>query len=127
MAVRVDEEKCTGCGTCEEACPVEAIKVTNYKAKIDAETFIECGACVEECPEEALSMEPLKLGGDRMPRGNGTGPPGGSGPGTGRGIGKGRGKGSGRGCRTSRSMQLSFLWHKCSASGGDAVFSDKLS
>jgi NAD-dependent dihydropyrimidine dehydrogenase PreA subunit len=27
MAVIVDLEKCTGCGTCEEECPVEAIKV----------------------------------------------------------------------------------------------------
>ena len=27
MAVIIDLEKCTGCGTCEEGCPVEAIKV----------------------------------------------------------------------------------------------------
>lgn len=57
MAVIVDEEKCTDCGTCEEVCPSEAIKVTDYKAKIDAEACIECGACVAECPEGALSME----------------------------------------------------------------------
>ena len=57
MAVTIDEEKCTGCGTCEEVCPVEAIKVTDSKAKIDAEACIECGACVDACPEGALSME----------------------------------------------------------------------
>ena len=56
MAVTVDEEKCTGCGTCEEVCPVEAIKVPDNKAKIDAEACIECGACVDECPEGSLSM-----------------------------------------------------------------------
>jgi len=57
MAVIVDEEKCTGCGTCEEICPSDAIKVTGNKAKVDAEECIECGACVDECPEGALSME----------------------------------------------------------------------
>jgi ferredoxin len=35
MAVIVDLEKCTGCGTCEEGCPVEAIKVENEKAVVD--------------------------------------------------------------------------------------------
>ena len=31
MVVNVDEEKCTGCGTCEETCPVESIKVQDKK------------------------------------------------------------------------------------------------
>ena len=43
MAVIVDLEKCTGCGTCEEGCPVEAIKVENDKAVVDAETCVDCG------------------------------------------------------------------------------------
>ena len=55
MAVNVDKEKCTGCGTCEETCPVEAIKV-NEKAEVDEENCIDCGACVDECPEGALSL-----------------------------------------------------------------------
>jgi len=50
MAVIVDLEKCTGCGTCEEGCPVEAIKVEDRKAVVDAETCVDCGTCVEECP-----------------------------------------------------------------------------
>ena len=36
MAVIIDQEKCTGCGTCEEGCPVEAIKVENEKAVVDS-------------------------------------------------------------------------------------------
>lgn len=55
MVVNVDKEKCTGCGTCEETCPVEAIKVKE-KAEVDEETCIDCGTCVDECPEEALSL-----------------------------------------------------------------------
>jgi len=55
MVVIVDEEKCTGCGACEESCPVEAIKVDG-KAKVDEETCIDCGTCIDECPVEALSL-----------------------------------------------------------------------
>ena len=57
MAVKVDLEKCTGCGTCEEVCPVEAIKVENEKAKVDNDECVDCGTCVDECPEGALSLE----------------------------------------------------------------------
>jgi Fe-S-cluster-containing hydrogenase component 2 len=55
MAVKVDKEKCTGCETCVEACPVEAITVENDLAIIDEESCIDCGACVDECPSEAIS------------------------------------------------------------------------
>ncbi len=55
MAVVVDLEKCTGCGTCEEVCPVEAIKVEDKKAVVDAETCVDCGTCIDECPEKAIT------------------------------------------------------------------------
>jgi ferredoxin len=55
MAVRIELEKCTGCGRCKKICPVNAIKIKKDKAVITDEC-VECGACVSECPNEALSL-----------------------------------------------------------------------
>ncbi len=55
MAVKVDSDKCNGCGPCEEACAVEAIKVTDNLAVVDADACIDCGACIDACPNEAIS------------------------------------------------------------------------
>jgi NAD-dependent dihydropyrimidine dehydrogenase PreA subunit len=56
MAVRVDKEKCNGCGTCVEACPTEALSLKNDKVAVDADTCIDCGVCIDECPVQALSL-----------------------------------------------------------------------
>ncbi len=57
MPAKVDPEKCTGCESCIDACPSEAIKMEEEKAVIDADTCVDCGVCVDECPVEAISME----------------------------------------------------------------------
>ena len=56
MAAQVDTEKCTGCGLCVEACPVEAIKLDDDKAKVDEDLCVDCGTCVDECPNDALGV-----------------------------------------------------------------------
>jgi len=57
MPVKVDKEKCTGCESCVEECPSEAIKMVDDKAEVDVDTCVDCGVCVDTCPAEAISME----------------------------------------------------------------------
>ncbi len=58
MPPRVIEEKCTGCGTCVDECPAEAITLNeNDIAVIDLDECTECGTCVDACPNEAIVME----------------------------------------------------------------------
>ena len=57
MAAKVNAELCTGCGTCVEACPVEAISLVDDKAKVDEDTCVDCANCVGECPTEAIRVE----------------------------------------------------------------------
>jgi NAD-dependent dihydropyrimidine dehydrogenase PreA subunit len=52
--VYVDIEKCTGCGTCAEACPAGAISLIGGTAEIDQEKCTDCEACVEVCPNGAM-------------------------------------------------------------------------
>ena len=55
MAAKVDQNKCNGCGTCKDICPVNAIKIENGKAVI-SDDCVECGACVNQCSNEAISI-----------------------------------------------------------------------
>lgn len=54
QTVWIDVARCTGCGTCVEVCPVEAIVLVDDKARVDEETCTGCQACVDLCPEEAI-------------------------------------------------------------------------
>ena len=55
--VVVNKEECTGCESCVEACPVEAISMANDKAQINQDECTECLTCIDECPVEAISEE----------------------------------------------------------------------
>ena len=56
MPAKIDSEKCTGCGTCVDECPSEAISMKDEKAVVDAESCVDCGVCVDTCPSGAISM-----------------------------------------------------------------------
>ncbi|MBW1924345.1 MAG: 4Fe-4S binding protein [Deltaproteobacteria bacterium] len=54
----VDPEACSGCGTCEEKCPTEAIQVNEEGiAQVTADYCFGCGVCARFCPEEAISLK----------------------------------------------------------------------
>lgn len=56
--VKIDEDKCTGCGLCVPNCHEQAIKIINGKARLVSDVYCDgLGACLGECPEGALSLE----------------------------------------------------------------------
>ena len=59
-AIRVDVDRCTGCGVCVAVCPWDAIHLatsqTGSYAEVDHHLCRECGACVEACPEEVITL-----------------------------------------------------------------------
>ena len=56
--VRIDEEKCNGCGVCVPACAEGALQIIDGKAKLISETYCDgLGACLGECPQGAITIE----------------------------------------------------------------------
>jgi ferredoxin len=55
---QIDPETCTGCGTCVDWCPTEAIRLDDAgKAVRDADACFGCGVCARFCPEDAIALE----------------------------------------------------------------------
>ena len=54
--------RCTGCGTCERACPRQAITVHENLAYVDDDRCIRCYCCHELCPEAAIDLELGRMG-----------------------------------------------------------------
>ena len=57
MPAVVDKETCTGCESCVDVCPVDAIEMKDGLAVISADDCTDCGQCVDECPVEAIEMQ----------------------------------------------------------------------
>ncbi len=56
--VKIDEEKCNGCGECIDACAEGAIQLVNGKAKLISEVYCDgLGACIGHCPTDAIIVE----------------------------------------------------------------------
>jgi Pyruvate/2-oxoacid:ferredoxin oxidoreductase delta subunit len=55
--IRIDEEKCDGCGLCVPSCAEGAIRIVEGKARLLAEKYCDgLGACLGECPRDALKV-----------------------------------------------------------------------
>ncbi|UCD16424.1 MAG: 4Fe-4S binding protein [Candidatus Zixiibacteriota bacterium] len=56
--IRIDDDKCDGCGLCVPACAEGAIQIVNGKARLVSETYCDgLGNCLGECPQGAITIE----------------------------------------------------------------------
>jgi len=56
MGIRIDPDKCTGCGDCIAPCPFGLIEIIDEKAHINEGCNL-CGACQEACSYDAILIE----------------------------------------------------------------------
>lgn len=56
--IKIDEEKCNGCGLCVKGCHEGALQIIDGKARMVSETYCDgLGACIGECPLGAIELE----------------------------------------------------------------------
>ena len=56
--IRIDEEKCDGCGLCVPSCAEGALQIIDGKARLISDKYCDgMGACLGECPQGAISFE----------------------------------------------------------------------
>ena len=57
----IDQEKCTGCGTCVEDCPTDVIRMDRETSKaqiVYPHDCMVCYLCQTVCPEKAITVSP---------------------------------------------------------------------
>ena len=58
---QVSEQECTGCGLCEDICPVEAVILgSEGTARVVQDSCIGCGLCASACPPGAISLGDIR-------------------------------------------------------------------
>ncbi len=56
--IKINEEKCNGCGLCIPNCPEGALQIIDGKVRLVSDLFCDgLGACIGHCPQEAISVE----------------------------------------------------------------------
>lgn len=61
VTIKVDLEKCTGCGTCVDTCPVAVFEMKDVGGEeksnpVNEGECIVCRACEVSCPESAIKV-----------------------------------------------------------------------
>jgi len=58
VTLKLNTEKCTGCGMCINVCPHRVFSLNNGKAEIiNKDQCMECGACAKNCPFSAIEVK----------------------------------------------------------------------
>lgn len=61
MRLKIDTERCIGCGTCIAVCPTGVFEMREGKSVIaHPGACIGCKACILNCPESAISLKKTK-------------------------------------------------------------------
>lgn len=56
--IKIDDEKCNGCGLCVPDCPEGALQIIDGKARLISDLFCDgLGACINTCPTDAIEIE----------------------------------------------------------------------
>lgn len=53
---------CLGCGTCEDVCNYDAIRMVNGVSVIDEDKCVACLACINVCPKHIIELVPYRAG-----------------------------------------------------------------
>ena len=54
--IRIEKERCTGCGICIRKCPFGALKMEEG-VPVVSDSCLECNACANECPAGAIRKD----------------------------------------------------------------------
>ncbi len=58
VTLKLDKEKCSGCGMCIMVCPHAVLSMNDQRVQIEnIDACMECGACAMNCPTEALTVQ----------------------------------------------------------------------
>lgn len=53
--LKIDKEKCVGCGKCEKLCPMKNITIVEQKA-VSGNCCTMCYRCINKCPRQAITL-----------------------------------------------------------------------
>jgi len=57
VEIKIDNDKCDGCGTCKDICPVNVFEIVDGKSKVvNLSECLICRACEVQCPNSAIQV-----------------------------------------------------------------------